>query len=198
MGIVWDQENIDNMEEGVMVVGRHRYPPCHGRVTPSSQSPLTIAEKGVEVGDGGDGHLAEDGEWSGNSRYDSYPPQTPGLTDILSVLCVENSECVCSYECTGVHAHEVGPGVDIICTVMRQDNADMRNVRQEPELNKKHLSTKNNLVTVLQTPNCQGCRCRRMNVSVRTGVVYMKKRIMNVTNVCVQLPVRVYNTCTHN
>ena len=80
------------------------------------------------------------------------PPQTPGLTDLLSVLCVENNECVCSYGCTGMHAHEVGPRVDNSSTVRKQDNADMRNVRQESEYFNKHSSTKNNLMTVIQTP----------------------------------------------
>ena len=88
MGIVWDQENMDTMEESVMVVGRHEFPPSHGGVSSSSQSPPIIAENGVEVGDVSDGHLTEDGEVTRSSLDTLHPPQTPRLSGKLSGLCV--------------------------------------------------------------------------------------------------------------
>ena len=94
MGIIWSQEMMDTMEDGVMVVGSHKYPPCHGGVTPSSHNLLTIDEKGVEVGDGGDGHLTGDGEWPTDTQNTFQYPQTPGLSVEMSGLCVEVSECV--------------------------------------------------------------------------------------------------------
>ena len=53
---------------------------------------------------------------------------TPGLSIKLSGLSVDENECLCSLNCTGVHTSKVGPEINNECTDIQQETADMRNV----------------------------------------------------------------------
>ena len=109
-----------------MVVGSQEYPPHHSEGSLSLQSPPTIAEKGVEVGNVSDVSLTGDQEDS--AKEPPPPPQTPGLSIKLSGLSVEENECLCSLSCTGVHTQQVGTKLSAECTSVQWENADRRNV----------------------------------------------------------------------
>ena len=63
---------------------------------------------------------------------------------------MEESECVCSMNCTGVHTHEVGPMVEEDCTIVLQEIADMKNVK--PSNDQVYFPTKKDLMRVPPTP----------------------------------------------
>ena len=60
MGIDWEQDDLVHKEENMMVVGSQQYPPHHSEGSYPPQSPPTIAEKGVEGGDGGGVSVTKD------------------------------------------------------------------------------------------------------------------------------------------
>ena len=134
---------------------------CHGEGSSSLQSPPTIAEKGVEVGNVSDMSLTGDGALEESSKDTLQPPPTPGLSVKLSGLCVDESECLCSVRCTGGHTHEVGPKVDNQCTIILQENTDMRNIW--PSKMNIHSTTKK---SVVQTPSTPGLSDRLAGMNV--------------------------------
>ena len=75
---------------------------------------------------------------------------TPGLSIKLSGLSVDENECLCSLNCTGVHTSKVGPEINNECTDIQQETADMRNVL--PVNKYIHSFIKKNLVKSPSTP----------------------------------------------
>ena len=127
MGIDWEQDDLDTMEENMMVVGSQEYPPHHSEGSHPLQSPPTIAEKGVEVGNVGGVSFTEDDGQDDKPQELAPPPQTPGLSVKLGGLSVEENECLCSLYCTGVHTPRVGQD-NYECTHVQQESSDMEKV----------------------------------------------------------------------
>ena len=122
MGIDWEQDDLVHKEENMMVVGSQQYPPHHSEGSYPPQSPPTIAEKGVEGGNVGGMSFTEDDGQVDIPQDIPLPPPTPGLSFQLGSLEIEESECLCSISCTGVHTHRAGQEEEIqrdecVCSV---------------------------------------------------------------------------------
>ena len=183
MGIDWEQDDLNTMAENMMVVGSQEYPPHHSEGSQSLQSPPTIAEKGVEVGNVSDVSLTGDGEQEDDAQGPPPPPQTPMLSIKISGLSMEENECLFSLSCTGVHTRQIGPKLSDECTSIERKNTDMRNVL--PVDKYIHTLMEKNPVKTPSTPGLSS-ELASMHMEENECICSRHQEVRFVASLCVQ------------